>query len=105
MAKFHGVVGFVQTFEIEPTIWDTKETTRSYYGDIIRNRRLWDKGTNPNEEFNVSNEVSIVADKFAMENLNAIKWVEFLGAKWMVTAVSVEYPRLSLTVGGLYNGG
>lgn len=28
-----------------------------------------------------------------------------MGARWKVTEVQIDYPRLTLTLGGLYNGG
>lgn len=105
MAKFSGLVGFVKMVETEPDIWEPVETTRTYYGDMLKNRRIWEKTTNPNENLNVSNDISILADDFAKENIGYIKWVEIMGSKWMVTSISIEYPRLVLSIGGLYNGG
>lgn len=105
MAKFSGLVGFVKTVETAPDIWETVETSRLYYGDVLRRRMVWEKTTNPNENLNVSNEISILADDFVKSNIGFIKWVEFMGEKWMVTSISVEYPRLVLSIGGLYNGG
>ena len=29
--------------------------------------------------------------------------IVFMGAKWKITSVEVQYPRLILTVGGVYN--
>ena len=30
--------------------------------------------------------------------------VKFMGAKWKISSVDVQYPRLRLTIGGVYNG-
>lgn len=106
MAKFSGLIGYVQTQETSPDIWETVETTRKYRGDLVRSQRRWESPEDhPNEDLNVSNEISIVADKFAYENLNAIKWVEVYGAKWKVNSITLNYPRINLTLGGVYNGG
>ena len=32
-----------------------------------------------------------------------MKYIEFEGTKWKITNVEVRYPRLNLTVGGIYN--
>ena len=32
-----------------------------------------------------------------------MRYVEFMGAKWKISSVEVQYPRLILTVGGVYN--
>jgi hypothetical protein len=31
-------------------------------------------------------------------------YVEFMGAKWKISNVEVQYPRLILTIGEVYNG-
>ena len=51
----------------------------------------------------VANEISIVADPFARENFHRMRYVVFMGAKWKITKVEVGYPRLILTIGGLYH--
>jgi hypothetical protein len=106
MAKFYGNIGFVETVETSKDVWDTVETPRPYCGDLVRNQRRWENGSESvNENLTISNEVSIIADKFAMENLNAMKWVEFGGAKWRINSVTINYPRIVLTIGEVYNGG
>ena len=105
MTKFYGLIGFVETVEVKPDVWDTRETSRPYCGDLVRNQRRWENSQSVNENLTISNEVSIIADKFAYDNLNAMKWVEIAGSKWKITSVTMEYPRVTLSVGGLYNGG
>lgn len=57
-----------------------------------------------NDDINVANEISIVADPFAMQNFHKMRYVVFMGEKWKVSSVEVQYPRLILTIGGIYNG-
>ena len=56
-----------------------------------------------NDNLNISNEFSIIADPFAYENFQNMRYIVFMGAKWKITSVEVQYPRLILTVGGVYN--
>lgn len=105
MAKFYGDVGYVMTVETEPGIWDVVEDAKPYCGDLIRNNHRWETGDHPNSNLTLGHEISILADPYALENFNAIKWVEVYGSKWRVTSASVEYPRVKLTVGEVYNGG
>ncbi len=105
MAKFYGVIGYAVTEETTPGNWTEKITERMYYGDLTRNIRRLQSTDQLNDNINVANEISIVADPFANENFHAIKYVSFMGAKWKVASVEVQYPRLILTVGGVYNGG
>ena len=103
MAKFYGVIGYAVTKETAPGVWTEDITEQSYYGDLTRNmRRLQDSG-DLNDDINVANEISIVADPFAYQNFHTMRYVEFMGAKWKISSVEVQYPRLILTVGGVYN--
>ena len=104
MAKFFGPIGFAEQAETTPGVWEEAITERYYYGDLIRNVRRLQSSDKVNDDINVSNEVSIVADPFANENFHSMRYVEFMGAKWKITSVEVQYPRLILTMGGVYNG-
>lgn len=104
MAKFSGKIGFIVTEETEPGVFEPREIVREYYGDVIREGRRWEKGESVNDDLVVNNYTSIVADSFAYENYQAMKWVEVLGAKWRIQGVEVEYPRIKLTLGGIWNG-
>lgn len=104
MAKWYGVIGYGETVETTPGVWVEQIVERKYYGDILRNSRRLSSADQLNDDINVSNEISIVADPYANENFHAMRYVEFMGAKWKITNVEVRYPRLILTVGGVYNG-
>lgn len=104
MAKFFGKIGYAETVETTPGVWEEKITEREYFGDLIRNTRSLQSGEQLNDNINISNEISIVADPFAYENFHSMRYVEFMNAKWKISSVDVQYPRLILSVGGLYNG-
>lgn len=103
MAKWYGKIGYAETVETEPGIWEEQITERPYYGDIVRNTRRLQTSSNVNDNVNVSNEISIVADPYANQNFHAMRYVEFMGAKWKIETVEVQYPRLVLSIGGVYN--
>lgn len=104
MAKFHGAIGFAETVETDPGIWEEKIVEHSYSGDVIRNiRNLQTSTESVNDNINVSNEISIVADPYANQNMYAMRYIVFQGVKWKISSVNVNYPRLILTIGGLYN--
>lgn len=104
MAKFYGIIGYANLKETSPGVWEEEIVDRQYYGDLTRNTRRLDPSDNLNDNINIANEISIVADPFANENFHSMRYVEFMGAKWKITSVEVKYPRLILTVGGVYNG-
>ena len=102
MAKFYGAIGYAQTVETEPGIWEEVITERNYYGELNRNSRNLQTSGNVNDNVNISNEISILADPYANEHIYSMRYVKFMGAKWKVNSVEVKYPRLILSVGGLY---
>lgn len=104
MAKWFGKIGFAETAETKPGVWKEQITEREYYGDVIRNsRRLQSSSEKINDDLNISNQISIVADPYANEHFYSMRYAEFSGAKWKVTDVEVQYPRLTLTLGGVWN--
>lgn len=103
MAKFYGLIGYEVTVETEPGIYEETIIENEYYGDIIRNSRRLDQAAQVNDNVNISNQISIVADPFANDNFHAMRYIKFMGAKWKITDVEVQYPRLILSIGGLYN--
>lgn len=105
MAKFYGAIGFVDSqAEISPGIWGNLVIERMYRGDVLKNTRRFDKSERINDDLNISNTLSIVADDYIFENIFAIRYVNWMGANWKVTEVDVQRPRLVLTIGGVYNG-
>ena len=101
MAKFFGTIGYAVTEEVRPGIWKPKMAEHQYYGDLVRTSRRFEGNDKVNDDITVSNEISIVADPFAYQNFHLMKYVEYMGAKWKITNVEVQYPRLILTIGGV----
>lgn len=104
MAKWYGVVGYVTTEETRPGVWTPKTVERPYYGDLVKNFNKVQTSDKVNSDISVADDISIVADPYAHENFQAIRYVEFMGAKWSVTTAQVQYPRIILSIGGVYNG-
>lgn len=104
MAKYCGKIGFAVPKETSPGVWKDEIVTRTYYGDLTRNTRRLQSSSNLNDNLVVANELSIVSDPYANENFHAIRYAEFMGTKWKITSVQVQYPRLILELGEVYNG-
>lgn len=85
-------------------IWKNVVTEIEYSGTVYRLSRRFQPAEQVNDNLNISNEIRIVSsDPFAKQNSQWIRYVEFMGAKWKVTNVEVQYPGLIITIGGLYN--
>ena len=104
MAKWYGKIGYADNVEVEPGVWEDSIVEHSYYGDLNRNTRSLQNSGGINDNINLSNEISIVADPYTSENFYKMRYVEFAGTKWKITNVEVKYPRLILSIGGVWNG-
>lgn len=105
MAKFYGKVGFsAGSHESTPGVWTESIVERDYFGDVTRNTRRLQGTEYLNDKVTFGNEISIVSDPYALEFFHAIRYVEWMGARWKVTSVEVQYPRLILSMGEVYNG-
>lgn len=103
MAKFYGKIGFIETKETAPGVWTEVSEEREYYGDVITYSSRWAASDKENDDLELSNSISILADPYAFNNFSSMRYVEFMGTKWKVQSVSVEYPRLTIQIGGVYN--
>lgn len=104
MAKFYGAIGYGETVETAPGVWEDVIVEHKYYGDVLRNTRRLEDGERLNNDISVSNSISVMADAYANNHFFAIRYVEWQGALWVVTDVEVQTPRLILRIGGVYNG-
>jgi len=106
MGLYYGLIGFVETKENPEGsgVWEEVPTERFYRGEIRRNTKRWDNGSGVNPNLNISNTISIIADPYCKNHLNAIRYLRWLSGYWEISSVEVESPRLILSIGGVYNG-
>lgn len=104
MARFYGEIGYAIEEEIRPGVWEERIVVRKYKGDLVKNSRKLETGEKVLPDISVSNSISIVADPYAYEHIFAMRYVKWQGALWTVSDVEVQSPRLTLRLGGLYNG-
>lgn len=104
MSKFTGNIGYVTTEQTAHGVYREVAHEHHYRGDLLRNsRRVFDAGE-VNSSITVSNQVSIVADPYARDHFHEMRYVVLRNSKWTITHVDVQYPRLILTIGEIYNG-
>lgn len=104
MGRFSGKIGFVETVETSPGIFEPVVTERPYHGEMITRRiRLDANGDSTNDDLTLNNDISVVADKFSKEHLGYMRYVILHDLKWKITSATIEYPRIRLAIGGLYN--
>lgn len=107
--KWSGKIGFFVDEEVFKDgvgtgVWKQKIVEKHYSGDLLRDYRTQDPSNFVNESLNISNSISIVCDRFIDEHIMDIKYIEFKNKRFKVKAFTQNYPRIELTIGGLYNG-
>ena len=107
--KFSGIIGFTwaeeRLIDGEPSgVFDTVTEEHFYRGDMLNLNYGFQKNTQVNDDAKVSQRISFVADTFAFSHFPSIRYVVWMDNKWEVTNVEVQYPRLTLSIGGIYNG-
>ena len=103
MSKWFGKIGFAEPYEVHGVVKD-RIIEREYFGEVTRNNRRYHEASKINDDLTISNQISIVADPYALNTFHAMKYVEFMGSLWKVNSIEVQFPRLVLEVGGVWNG-
>lgn len=105
MAKFHGIIGYGETVEKSPGVYGDLITERECFGETIRNSKRYQSVDKVNDNINISNEISIIADTYARNYFHLMRYIKFDGSdsKWKIESVEIQYPRFILNVGGVYN--
>lgn len=105
MAKFFGPIGFAIPTETRPGVWKDRIEEHNYRGDVVSVSSRWTASSDgTNDDLTLNNKISIVADPFAQNHFHTMKYIRLMDAYWKVTGVEPQYPRLILTIGGVYNG-
>ena len=104
MAKWYGAIGYVETVETKPGVWVEQVTEHNHFGDMLPNIHKVQTTDQVVDDINIANKLSIVADPYAFSHYYSMRYAELNGARWKITNVEVKYPRLILTLGGVWNG-
>ena len=101
--RYYGKVGYFDTIEVKPGLFENQMIYKTYKGDVVRNYKRNQDGSKVNTDISVNNSISIVADPYAQEHFFNIKCAEWQGALWSVSSVDIQHPRIILELGGLFN--
>lgn len=109
MSKFSGIIGFEIQVEKSPGIWGPSVVEKRVSGELVKFHQRNELSGNVNDDLSLSNTVSIVARPDILRNLETIRYIKFsypkIGGCWKVSRIdAIDYPKLTLEVGGVYNG-
>lgn len=105
MARFYGSVGFALNEEVRPGIFKECYRERPYKGDVIKRNRQWEPTEYLNDALEIRNDISIVADSFAIRHFGVMRYVRWMHQAFEITSatVDVERHRITLSLGGVFN--
>ena len=104
MAKFFGEIGFATQVETSPGIWEDQIIEKQYYGYVFRESRRFSTTDQVLDKINLSNQISILADGYVVDNIQNLRYIRWLGGLWKISYVELKFPRLVLEMTGVYNG-
>lgn len=106
MPRYCGKVGYATTHEDpdEPGIWVNEIEEVDVYGDRMRLSSGWQNSGQINDDLVINCQLSILMGSIAPQHYSHIKYATVEGVKWKVTSIEPSYPRLTLTLGGEWNG-
>ena len=106
MSKFYGSIGFSIPIE-DPKgsgIWIESVIEKKYRGEITKSVKRWDNNQKVNDDLTLNNTLSIISDPYLSNNLFNIKYIKWLGNYWKINSAEVQFQRIILNFGGVYNG-
>lgn len=103
MAKFYGKIGFEDSVETAPGVWSPEFVEKNYYGDVLRQSWRNENSQKINDDITINNQLSVIADSYINQNIGHMRYVEWMGTKWKISSVDIQYPRIILELGGVYN--
>ena len=104
MAKFYGAIGYAFQLETSPGVWTDTIVEKNYRGDVILDQRRWQAGDKINDDINLDNSISIVADAYAHANVGVMKYIVWNNTPWKIQSFRINRPRIVIQIGGIYNG-
>lgn len=102
--RYAGKIGFGYSEEVEPGVWENVIVARQYKGDMIWTKRQVDQGDDIIETVRVNNALSVLIDSYMDEHLYDVKYIEWRGKLWTVSSIEILHPRVTMYIGGRYNG-
>ena len=106
MAKYSGMLGYVMSAKEDPPgIWKPSAVVEKLgrgdlFGQTINNEDVGGLS----DGITINNQLSIIMDPFVNKNLESLKYVILYGTRWEIKSMTINRPRIILTLGGVYNG-
>ena len=105
MARWYGEIGYKENVETAPGVWEEQIVPYNATGDMNSLSRTIRNSGGINDNGEIGMELSIVGDPYALSHFSNMRYAKYMGVKWKIRNVSVQYPRLVLSLGEEYIDG
>lgn len=102
--RVSGVIGYGIQTKIRPGVVEDVIIEKRFRGDVLRPSSGQEEAGKVNDDLKVSLSISVVAGAYNLAHVHDIRYISWQGQLWKVSNVDVLPPRLTLRLGGLYNG-
>lgn len=103
--KFFGRIGFwEEDVEVAKDVYRPRITEKPYTGDLMRNFRNFVESDKQNDDISTSNQISILSDLYMQNHLSSIRYILWNGQRFKAKNVTIDYPRVTIEMGGVYSG-
>ena len=105
MARFYGAIGFAITEETRPGVFKEVYTERMYKGEVVKSSRRWNAAEYLNDDLDIMNDISIIADNFMNSHFGVMRYVRWMNQAFEITSATIdtERHRVTLSLGGVFN--
>lgn len=102
--KWSGYIGYAVEKETATDIIEYSITKFKAKGNMKQITKRTQSSEGVVDGISLNNELELIASPFINKILYSIKYVDFMNVPWKVTNVRVNYPKIFLTLGDVYNG-
>lgn len=105
MARFYGDIGFAVTEETRPGIFKEVYVEKKYKGEVLKSNRRWNQSEYLNDDLDIMNDISIIADGFANSHFGVMRYVRFMNQTFEITSavIDTDRHRITLSLGGVFH--
>ena len=105
MARFYGEIGFSVVEETRPGVFKEKYIEKKYKGDVLKSNRRWNPSEYLNDDLDIFNDISIIADDFINSHFGVMRYVRWMNQCFEITSavVDTERHRITLSLGGVFH--
>jgi hypothetical protein len=104
MARFCGEIGFGDTVEVAPGVWDDVIIEKKFFGDVVQSTLRFKPSEGANDDPDLNTTISIIASAYAVAHIKNMRYLRYGGQLWVLDSIENKYPRIILRLGDVYNG-